>query len=135
MTDETTLTGIWDGLYSYTRTGQPENPFTAVLFDTGGQLSGTIHETLKFVTGGAAEASAYVDGAADAGFVSFTKTYDGTSGQSHAVNYQGSLSSDGAEIDGTWTIRSGSGLVTGRFLMIRGRRAANTAKKRIAEKA
>lgn len=134
MSDDTTLTGVWDGLYSYSRAGAPESPFTAVLFDTAGALSGTIHETMNFVGGGAAEASAFIDGTASAGHIAFTKTYDGTNGQTHTVAYDGALSADGGEIDGLWTIRTIAGPITGRFLMIRARRAARAARKRSAAK-
>jgi hypothetical protein len=135
MTDTATLTGVWDGLYSYSRTGQPESPFTAILFDSTGTLSGTIHETMKFRGGQQIAAGAFVDGTVSGNRIVFTKTYDGANGQSHTVAYDGTLSGDRGEIDGTWTIRSAFGPVTGRFLMIRARRAAETVKKRIAAKA
>jgi hypothetical protein len=37
------LTGVWDGRYSYPR-GLSPVPFTAVILQTGPALSGTIHE-------------------------------------------------------------------------------------------
>lgn len=116
------LTGIWDGLYSYAGVlTQPESTFTAVLFQSGGMLSGTIHETMRRRVVGDVAASAFVDGRVDGTVVTFSKTYDGSGGQTHVVNYDGRLAGD--EIDGTWSIAVQGGVVTGRFLMIRGRRA------------
>ena len=135
MTDDTTLTGVWNGLYSYSNAVQPESPFTAVLFDTAGRLSGTIHETMMLTGGRSTEASAFVDGTASATHVAFSKTYDGTNGQTHTVTYDGRLSGDAGEIEGTWQVRTTWGLLTGRFLMIRARRAAQGAEHTIAETA
>ena len=135
MTDDTTLSGVWNGLYSYSNAAQPESNFTAVLFDTAGQLSGTIHETMMLTGGRSTEASAFVDGTASATHVVFQKTYDGTNGQTHTVSYDGTLSADAGEIDGTWQVRTAWGLLTGRFLMIRARRAGQSSETRIAEKA
>jgi hypothetical protein len=39
----------------------------------------------------------------------FTKTYDGTGGQSHSVEYEGEISLDGRRIMGTWRIGTLSG--------------------------
>ena len=135
MTDDTTLTGVWNGLYSYANAVQPESSFTAVLFDTAGQLSGTIHETMMLTGGRATPASAFVEGAAIGTQVTFSKTYDGTNGQTHTVTYEGQLSGDAGEIEGTWQVRTAWGLLTGRFLMIRARRAAQGAEHTIAETA
>ena len=134
MSGDSTLNGVWDGLYSYSRTAHPESPFTAVLFASGGHLSGTIHETMRFPGGAATDANAFLEGSAGDGRIVFTKTYDGTGGQTHSVAYDGRLSADGGEIDGVWSIRTDWGLATGRFLMVRARRATKATDARIAEK-
>lgn len=129
------LTGVWDGLYRYPagiRT--PESAFTAVLFDSTGALSGTVHETMKLGTHDIA-ASAFLEGRVAGSSVTFLKTYDGTGGQTHSVSYEGTLGPDGSEIEGTWRIHADFGVITGRFLMIRARRTAKKAKTRVAEKA
>jgi hypothetical protein len=128
------LTGVWDGLYRYPagiRT--PESVFTAVLFDSGGTLSGTIHETMKL---GSHEipASAFLEGRVAGEAVTFLKTYDGTGGQSHSVSYDGTLGAGGNEIEGEWRIHADFGVMTGRFLMIRARGTAKAKRTRKAEK-
>jgi hypothetical protein len=76
----------------------PESHFVAVLIDSGGFLSGTIHETLRHVNGSATEANAMVEGSCDGGSVTFVKAYDGTGGLSHSLNYAGTLNEDRSEI-------------------------------------
>lgn len=124
------LTGVWDGLYSYTRSGELESTFTAVLFQTGGRLSGAIHETMRRRRGDIA-ANAEVEGVVAGSHVAFAKHYDGTGGVQHTVAYEGRLSGD--EIEGTWTIPAAPGNA-GRFLMIRGRKAETGAEKSVLEK-
>ncbi len=133
MTRDENLTGVWDGLYSYTRTAQPESPFTAVLFDAGGHLSGTIHETMRRRSAPDVAANASVDGRSDGRRVTFAKTYDGSGGQGHTVSYEGWRNGD--EIDGTWTIAATGGSLTGRFLMIRGRKTTSGVHTGILERA
>ncbi|MCC6920603.1 MAG: hypothetical protein IT548_15505 [Alphaproteobacteria bacterium] len=135
MAESERLTGVWDGLYRYPagiRT--PESTFTAVLFDGGGALSGTIHETMKL---GAHDipASAFLEGRVAGRTVTFLKTYDGSGGQSHSVSYDGTLGDNGDEIEGEWRIHADFGVMTGRFVMIRARRHAKAKRTRVAEKA
>lgn len=131
---ETSLTGVWDGLYRYpARIRTPESAFTAVLFDVGGALSGTIHETMKLGTHDI-PASAFLEGTVAGSLVTFLKTYDGTGGQTHSVSYQGTLGADANEIEGQWRIHADFGVMTGRFLMIRARRRAKARRARKAEK-
>lgn len=130
LAPDSDLTGVWDGLYSYTHTGELESTFTAVLFQTGGRLSGAIHETMRRRRGDIA-ANAEVDGVVEGTTVAFAKHYDGTGGVQHTVAYEGRLSGD--EIEGVWSIPSAPAN-TGRFLMIRGRKAENRAEKRVSEK-
>ncbi len=128
------LTGVWEGRYSYPAgIKTPESAFTAVLFDGGGRLSGTIHETMRLGTH-EIPACAFLEGAVAGNAVTFLKTYDGTGGQSHSVSYDGTLSADGGEIEGSWRIHADFGVMTGRFLMIRARRTAKAKRARKAEK-
>jgi hypothetical protein len=61
--------------------------------------------------------------------VEFLKTYERNNGLYRTVSYAGALSEDALEIDGEW--RAGSW--SGRFLMIRAKGLAQTAKKHLAE--
>ncbi len=122
------LTGIWNGLYTYpAEVRMPESHFVATLFDGGVFLSGTIHENMQRGDGTAIPANAAVDGTRDGNHVAFIKSYDGLSGLGHSVHYVGTLAEDGDEIEGQWHIHTRRGdLFSGRFLMIRtrGKRAA-----------
>ena len=109
-----TVTGIWRGLYSYAFPCQPVS-FVAILLETAGVISGTTCE--PSVSGdhdGMLRAG--VTGRLRGSTVSFVKTYDGTGGWDHAVDYDGTLSEDETEIEGRWTI---AGAGSGTFLMIR----------------
>ena len=121
------LTGIWNGLYTYSN-GQSVS-FVATLIDGGGSLTGTTHET---DSRSGATLCASVVGTHSDGAVSFTKTYDrpGTRYR-NPVLYRGALSSDGTEIEGRWTIRW---LVAGKFLMIRPAPRAETVSRHVEEK-
>ncbi len=109
------LTGVWQGLYSYETIDEPV-PFLATLIDTGNFISGTTQETCAVEMRPKATPCAMIDGARRALHVSFTKKYDGSDGWEHVVVYDGSVSSDGKEIDGRWILPEG---ITGHFLMVR----------------
>ncbi len=130
--DNTSLTGVWHGQYGYPdRAKLPETPFTAVVLDSGGYLSGTIHETL-YGWRGSREANAAITGSVSGDAVSFVKSYDGTNGVKHTVHYEGHLSGARDEIEGRWHIQ---GDWSGRFLMIRRRGQTTAAKVEAFEKA
>jgi hypothetical protein len=116
VTDETSITGVWDGLYSYPRLRKPV-PFLAVVLDLSGILSGTTQEEPKEGLGAGMTLNAEIAGARHDSSVSFTKTYlDAPSTDVRPIVYDGALSADGTEIEGRWTI---AGLLSGKFLMIR----------------
>lgn len=115
-TSAASLTGIWQGIYSY-NDGRDDAPFVATLLDLGGAISGTTHEPCPTGASSSGLAFAEISGRREGSAVIFSKTYDGTSGLDHTVLYEGTLSSDAVEIEGTWTIPGGS---VGRFMMIRG---------------
>ncbi len=125
----TDLTGVWTGVYNYPRHPQAEH-FEAVLFDAGGQFTGTTHEIMRLTRREPLELTATVAGSHAAGEVSFIKTYEGVGSPTHPVTYSGSLSADGLEIWGGWTLPS----LKGTFLMIRqGPQSEEVAEKRLAE--
>lgn len=118
------LSGVWNGLYTYVSTPwMPESHFVAVLIHNGGLLAGTIHETLRLWNGNAIETNATVDGRCDGSSVTFLKVYDGTGGQSHTLNYAGTIDEDRTEIEGVWQMPAARHPHHGRFLMIRNKGA------------
>jgi hypothetical protein len=121
------LTGVWQGLYSYSRILPPVG-FVATLIETASWVSGSIHEPHR-KTG--ETLCATLLGRRDGSSVGFVKSYEKTDGYKHEVHYEGTVSTDGTEIDGRWFIRADW---SGRFLMIRSRpRAEEVARKRFAE--
>jgi hypothetical protein len=126
--DADSLTGVWNGLYTYADQGQ-QGPFTATLFQSGDALLGTVHEPHPE---GQGTLIANLWGARDGSEVRFNKIYDGTLGWRHSINYQGTLNADGSEIEGRWTI---SAAWSGRFLMVRAPRKSVAAEEKAAERA
>jgi hypothetical protein len=122
--EEASLTGVWDGLYNWPDS-RPRTPFTAVLIDTGGALSGSVHEVSLSGPLEGRELTAMISGARSGSSVRFTKTYDAKPVRLRPVIYDGQVNADLTEIEGLWTI---PGLWSGMFLMIRPRRTAETAK-------
>jgi hypothetical protein len=124
------LSGQWQGLYSYPRYLEPVY-FVATLISFGSQFSGTTHEASEGRSGAALKSFALVDGSLGGNEVSFLKTYDGSADRSHSITYNGTLSVDGLEIEGTWSI---PGDWSGRFLMIRNTGATEKLVREVYEK-
>ena len=107
------LTGVWQGIYSYPVGGLPTVPFTATLIEAGSSLSGSVHEqctingeTLLFSLNGSRHGTA----------INFAKTYHGTNPYYGTILYNGTVNDDATEIEGRWAI---PGDWSGRFLMTR----------------
>lgn len=118
------LTGVWEGLYSYPGNLDPPNGFTATLLQSGDSVTGTVHEIGEMGVDQGRRMGARV---------AFTKTYDvgPESDYSAPVVYEGSVSGDGQEIEGRWTIQ---GVWSGKFLMVRpGRTVAATRQAALAK--
>jgi len=115
---EQDLTGIWQGLYSYGGVGH-EVGFTATLLESGGAVYGTTHEYDPRLASENLDAA--VAGSRAGHRVSFTKTYEASSEGFVPIAYEGVLSPDGMEVEGTWSLRASAPL-SGRFLMSRPRR-------------
>jgi hypothetical protein len=123
------LTGIWNGLYTYSD-GRSVS-FVATLIDGGGSLTGTTHEADGF---GNETLCANLAGGHCDGAVTFTKTYIRPGALYRSpISYRGALSSDGTEIEGRWTIRSM--WASGKFLMIRPAPHSATVSQHVTEKA
>lgn len=103
------LTGVWSGYYGYD--GQSTRvPFQAKLSAAGSSFAGTTIEPNTFGDPTTMFLTANVVGQAGGnGAVSFVKTYDGTGGQSHSVEYRGTLSPSGQCISGAWAIGEAKG--------------------------
>ena len=107
------FTGAWKGTFTYPAgSGKEPVPFTAVLVEKEGDVRGVIVEPNTF---GAEmkEPSLHaevLDGRLnqETREVRFTKSYVGTDQVSHDVEYRGSLSADGTQVTGSWTISDAS---------------------------
>lgn len=127
------LTGVWEGLYSYPGNLDPPNGFTATLLQSGDSVTGTVHEIGEMGVDQGRRIHAFVDGRRMGARVAFTKIYDvgPESDYSAPVVYEGSVSGDGQEIEGRWTIQ---GVWSGKFLMVRpGRTVAATRQAALAK--
>jgi len=109
------LTGVWHGIYTYPSLMSVS--FVATLIESERSLSGSTHEpcTVGARHGGTLYATLW--GSRQDRSVTFVKTYD-VAGPHYQndVAYEGTLSRDGTEIEGRWSIPPRS---SGKFLMIR----------------
>jgi hypothetical protein len=106
------LTGVWRGAYQYPQGGgQAPVNFELVLIQDGSDVGGFIKEPNTFGSRKEPFLAAAAKGRFDraAGKLTFTKTYDGTAGPNHDVEYTGTLSKDGMKLEGTWDIGGFSG--------------------------
>ena len=123
------LTGVWDGQFEYPRNYEPTS-FTCVLMDVGGALSGTITEHSNNGPTKGQTLEATLLGSRRDSDVRFTKLYPArTANHDKPVLYAGTLSLDGFEIEGEWTV---PGSWSGRFLMIRSEPDAEAVEDREA---
>jgi hypothetical protein len=100
---EVAATGWWKGSYAYPDgSGQADVEFTAVLVQRGKSIVGLIKEKNTFGMTDDPWLHATLNGTFDPKTRAFklTKSYDGTSGIKHDVEYSGTLSEDGAKTEG-----------------------------------
>lgn len=98
----------WIGAYGY-EDGREAVAFYLSLSQNGKVITGHISETQTFgETSPDGSLRAKIVGSVDGHKVVFTKTYDGTGGQSHSVTYRGTLVAEGEYMFmfGTWRIGS-----------------------------
>jgi hypothetical protein len=123
------LTGIWHGIYTYPRPALSV-AFVATLIENGKWLSGSTHEPR--VGDPAGTLFATLLGSRDNSAVSFVKTYDTADPDFLApIDYEGTLSQDGTEIEGRWIIRN---VGSGKFLMIRSSGKATSVSREVVER-
>ncbi|MCB1693141.1 MAG: caspase family protein [Pseudomonadales bacterium] len=102
------LSGSWSGRYYY-EDGRNSVPFVIDLYDTNGSLEGRVSEPATFGAPGARSLYANLAGKVDGKVMTFRKTYDGSGGQRHSVDYQGELDADLMSAKGRWRIPGASG--------------------------
>jgi hypothetical protein len=106
------LTGMWRGEYRYPQ-GSPQAPvkFELLLLHDHSTVAGVIKEPNTFGNQAEPFLAAVCRGKFDAGAgkVTFIKTYDGTAGPNHDVEYTGTLAKDGMKLEGTWDLGGFSG--------------------------
>lgn len=122
------LTGFWSGTYFYPDTDyykdkKPVN-FDARLRQLDNTFEGSIVEPNTFGDNTSSVLKALIlNGLVDReGNLRFIKKYEGTAGVVHSIEYKGTLSPDGRNINGIWTLlRKGNVAASGRFEMIQKR--------------
>lgn len=108
------LTGRWEGIFNYPRQ-LPPTGYVAVLVERGGVLTGEIEEVGDGPEHGT-PLIALVEGERVGISVRFRKRYADPSRAHYTVRYDGTLSAEGDEITGEWTI---PGIWSGTFIMVR----------------
>lgn len=103
--------GTWNGRYFYPK-GRRDDPvpFTVELEVDGDRIEGHMSEVATF--GDKSSPYLYADISGRVGkdnTVTFRKTYDGTGGVSHSVDYKGRYDPNRQRIGGTWTLKTSSG--------------------------
>ena|ERR1700753_3379220 len=124
------LTGVWNGLYSYPRAIEP-TPFAARLTENDGWLSGATEEVARIGPTQGQPLTATLQGRRSGHSVTFLKMYDNPPPGYDAVQYSGDISQDGSEIEGRWTI---PGVWSGKFLMIRAGALQGSLLRDVAER-
>lgn len=87
--------------------------FVAIINDNAGLLAGSTSEASEFWVG--IDERADIRGVRAGTAVSFHKYYNGDGAYCHAVTYDGTLSTDGQQVEGRWSIDDYSGT----FIMAR----------------
>jgi hypothetical protein len=98
-------TMTWKGSYGYLDNLAPV-PFTLTFTTKGKGISGRVVEPATFGDGSSDKLIANIAGTSSGYEVAFTKTYDGTGGQTHSVQYRGAV--DGNTMYGVWQLGDGT---------------------------
>jgi len=109
--DKGGLTGVWRGTYHYPQDGQKPVNFEMVLIQNGGTVVGFMKEPNTFGERQEPFLHAAFKGKYDEQTRKLTvvKTYDGTAGPKHDVEYAGDVAQAGNKIEGKWDIGGLSG--------------------------
>ena len=126
------LTGVWQGTYTYPLgLGLGSVSFVATLIESGTSLTGMTHEPGGVGCDPNVTLYASLSGSRQGGAVAFVKTYDGSNPNYRTVEYEGTLSGDGTEIEGRWII---STIWCGKFLMTRPAGKAESVSRKAFER-
>jgi hypothetical protein len=113
------LDGVWWGMYTYADPAKRPVEFSMDIRVAGNACQGRIEEPNTFGLPSVPRLYANTDCRLLIGGgptrLMFRKTYDGTGGQSHSVDYEGEIASDNRGITGVWRI----GTQLGRFSLIK----------------
>lgn len=99
----------WKGTYSYEEKKRPSVHFAVTWKQSGKKISGKILEPNTFGDNGFSQLRAKLKGEINNNEVVFKKTYDGTAGVSHSVEYRGQFNAEKNQISGRWQIKDVSG--------------------------
>ncbi|HET6583483.1 MAG TPA: hypothetical protein VFG69_08545, partial [Nannocystaceae bacterium] len=127
--DAAALTGTWAGTYFYTMATSAgasvgSVAFFAELTIDAGRMTGSVVEPNTIGDRSTSELRASIAGSiAEDGLVRFVKTYDGTGGIDHSVEYVGRLDPVTQQIEGVWKVTGSEG----RFVMRRHHRMPELA--------
>ena len=129
--DAAALTGTWAGTYFYT-TATSTGPsvgsvaFFAELTIDAGRVTGSVVEPNTIGDRSTSELRASIQGSiGENGIVRLVKTYDGTGGIDHSVEYLGRLDPVTQQIEGVWKVTGSEG----RFVMRRHNRMPELARR------
>ena len=104
MARRSSLTGSWSGAFRYPADRMPETVFNAQIEEVGGAFTGDVQEPNLLRPHLGPVTSSNIEGVRTGHDVSFTKFYDGSGGQQHAVRYEGRANETLTRIDGRWSI-------------------------------
>ena len=102
---------MWTGRYEYTD-GRDGVDFTQELTFSQGLVTGFVSEPNTFGDGTSKNLYATLEGSVSGNAIEWVKTYDGTAGVSHSVEYGGTLDRTKRTIAGRWKIGALSGPFT-----------------------
>jgi hypothetical protein len=125
------LSGDWVGVYSYPGDAPPVS-FTASLSETAGWIAGVVEEQSAEGLGPPRRLGASIQGRRNGASTTWLKLYDDLAHGYDAVRYEGSVTPDGEEISGRWSIFSSW---SGTFLMVRQSRASVASERSAATRA
>jgi hypothetical protein len=103
------LTGVWVGSYQYPDRRAPVQFLMVVKQGPNGTFTGSLREPNTFGSSSVAFLGASISGTVKSTAVKYTKTYDGTGGQSHSVDYQGLVNWKARVVQGQWSLEGSKG--------------------------
>ena len=127
MSGEFDLTGEWSGIYSYPA-HLPANTFEASIRDSGGIITGVIHQPGEVFEPPGTQQHAVIEGSREGSMVRWVKMYDDLSRAT--PRYRGTIQSGGDEIEGEWHI---PGDWSGTFMMMRKRKEEAGETRKVSE--